>query len=269
LPDTRPDAPLLSRLPTARIVASLCLAPIVVVCILLGDAAFIVLVVAAVTLLAREWLRMCNDGRFFDTIVAFLLPIWAAIASTLLGYPVAAVALLVLGTLVVAIATGGRPWLSGGVLYLGLPGLALVWLRTGFPDGLEIVLWLFLVVWSSDIGAYVAGRLLGGPKLAPRISPNKTWSGAVGGLMFAGVCGGLFAWLARTSDPAVTVVASIGLSIVAQAGDLAESQMKRHFGVKDTGTLIPGHGGLLDRLDSLLLGAVATAALALTGKVPV
>jgi phosphatidate cytidylyltransferase len=269
LPDARPDASLLSRLPTARIVASVCLAPVAVVCIVLGNIAFLVLVVAAVSLLAREWLRMCGDGRFFDTIVAFLLPIWAAIAATLLGYPFAAVALLASGALVVAIATGGSPWLSGGVLYLGMPGLALVWLRTGFPDGLEIVLWLFLVVWSSDIGAYVSGRLLGGPKLAPQISPNKTWSGAVGGLVFAGVCGGVFAWWVNAANPAATVVASIGLSVVAQAGDLAESQMKRHFGVKDTGSLIPGHGGLLDRLDSLLLGAVATAALALTGKVPV
>lgn len=145
---------------------------------------------------------------------------------------------------------------------------SLAWLRTAPQVGLGNVLFVLLVVWASDIGAYIFGRLIGGPRLAPLISPGKTWSGALGGLASALAIG----WGAVLLDPgslsgsknvvhAVLVAGCLG--IVSQAGDLLESGLKRHFGVKDSGRLIPGHGGLLDRLDGLLAAAMAAGALAL------
>jgi phosphatidate cytidylyltransferase len=151
----------------------------------------------------------------------------------------------------------GRGWLAAGPLYLGLPCALLIWLRADAIDGRETVLWLFIVVWASDIGAYLAGRTFGGPRLAPRISPGKTWSGAIGGLVIAGVVGCLVALAFGHEHPARALAIATLFSLIAQLGDLAESWLKRRFGVKDSGNLIPGHGGLLDRVDALLLAALA------------
>jgi len=151
-----------------------------------------------------------------------------------------------------------------GFLYLACAVAGLTWLRGEPTAGRSNVLFLVLVVWASDIGAYATGRWFGGVKLAPAISPGKTWSGAVGGLVAAilvGVAG---------SDAGGYAGAGIlagGFGLVAQAGDLAESAMKRRFGVKDSGALIPGHGGLLDRLDGLLaVAGVATILAILMGR---
>ncbi len=155
----------------------------------------------------------------------------------------------------------GPDALLAGIPYL-VPGIvALPWLRADDATGRENVLFLLIVVWASDIGAYVVGRLVGGPKLAPAISPGKTWSGAVGGLIaaisvawfFSGVLG---------APPARGLLIGACLGIASQAGDLLESAIKRGFGVKDSGRLIPGHGGLLDRIDGLLVAAPAAALLA-------
>jgi phosphatidate cytidylyltransferase len=121
------------------------------------------------------------------------------------------------------------------------------------PAGFRNVLFLVFVVWGTDIGAYLIGRLIGGPRLAPRISPGKTWSGALGGLAAAALAGAG----AGYEHPFAAAVLALLLSVIAQAGDLLESALKRHFGVKDSGTLIPGHGGLLDRLDGVLTAAPA------------
>jgi len=150
------------------------------------------------------------------------------------------------------------PLLIAGIAYILLGAAALAWLRT---SGWESVLLVLLVVWASDIGAYLAGRLLGGPRLAPRISPGKTWSGAAGGLASA-LAVGLVAVSLRPGPVGHALAVAAGLSIAAQLGDLLESGMKRHFGVKDSGRLIPGHGGLLDRLDGLLAAAPVAALLA-------
>ncbi len=152
-----------------------------------------------------------------------------------------------------------RPgWLALGVPYLGVPLAALAWLR-GQEDGRADILFLILVVWASDIGAYVAGRLLGGPKLAPAISPGKTWSGAAGGLVSAMLTGAVVAHLLSPGAPGRAAAVAGLLGIASQAGDLFESWIKRRFGVKDSGHLIPGHGGLLDRLDGVLGAAPAAA----------
>ncbi len=150
------------------------------------------------------------------------------------------------------------PLLWVGIGYILLAAAALAWLRAG---GRGSVLFVLLVVWTTDIGAYLVGRLVGGPRLAPSISPGKTWSGAFGGLACALVVGvGAAAFGDAPLASALAVAA--GLSIAAQGGDLLESGMKRHFGVKDSGRLIPGHGGLLDRLDGLLAAAPVAALLA-------
>ncbi len=150
------------------------------------------------------------------------------------------------------------PLLWVGIAYILVAAAALAWLRAG---GWGSVLFVLLVVWATDIGAYLVGRFVGGPRLAPRISPGKTWSGAAGGLASALAVGLGVALLASGALGQALAVAA-GLSIAAQVGDLLESGMKRHFGVKDSGRLIPGHGGLLDRLDGLLAAAPVAALLA-------
>jgi phosphatidate cytidylyltransferase len=158
--------------------------------------------------------------------------------------------------------SGSGGSLLTGSVYILLAATALTWLRFAALVGRDNVLFLLLLVWSSDIGAYAAGRAVGGPKLAPRISPGKTVSGAIGGLLAAVLVGVAAATMASTPPLRAGIVAGM-LGLVAQAGDLLESFAKRRFGVKDSGRLIPGHGGLLDRLDALLAVALAAGLLVL------
>jgi phosphatidate cytidylyltransferase len=188
----------------------------------------------------------------------------------------------VLALLVAAIATimfyewtrmvrgWGPIWLAGGFLYALFPALALLWIRERTPPslpsderGLSLLVWVFIVTWSTDIGAYFAGRRFGKRKLAPTISPGKTVEGLYGGIAAATLLGGAWA-LATRLGPALLALAPL-LAITAQAGDLFESAMKRRAGVKDSGTWLPGHGGVLDRLDGLVPVAVLTAAAQLMG----
>ncbi|MBV8688437.1 MAG: phosphatidate cytidylyltransferase [Alphaproteobacteria bacterium] len=154
--------------------------------------------------------------------------------------------------LLLALAARRLPFLTG-FLYVTLPALALIALEWA---SVYFVLWAMLVTWATDIFAYFAGRAIGGPKLAPRISPNKTWAGLLGGMAGAGAVGAAWAIFADLGSPFTWVGALMGL--LAQLGDLYESGLKRRFGVKDSGRLIPGHGGVLDRLDGLLPVAAAT-----------
>jgi phosphatidate cytidylyltransferase len=149
-------------------------------------------------------------------------------------------------------------WMGLGVAYVGVPAAGLVLVREAEPSGAAALMFILAVVWATDIGAYFGGRALGGPKLWPRVSPKKTWSGALAGLA-AGAAAGL-ATVAATGSGSLSAALFIGvaLSIAAQAGDLFESAVKRRFGVKDSGAIIPGHGGVLDRVDGLF-GAAALA----------
>jgi phosphatidate cytidylyltransferase len=230
----------------------------------IGGAAWNVLLAACLAGLSIEWAMLCTLPALRGaTLVASLL---ACLALAALGYPIQALAALLPAWLLVWLATrgsGGRP-LAGaaGVIYLGLPAIALVWLRNESPAGLGNVLFVLMVVWASDIGAYLAGRLIGGPRLAPRISPGKTWSGAIGGLLAALVAGiATGAWLGAT--PLAAGAVAVPLALVSQAGDLLESAIKRWVGVKDSSRLIPGHGGLLDRLDGVLAAAPLAALIVL------
>ncbi len=158
---------------------------------------------------------------------------------------------------------GTLPSLLAGGLYLLIGAWSLHWLRGDSVAGLVNVLFLLVVVWSSDIGAYIFGRLLGGPKLAPAISPGKTWSGALGGLVCAMAIGLLVTHLAAPGPLSHALLVAATLSVAAQLGDLLESALKRRFGVKDSSRLIPGHGGVFDRLDGVLAAAPVAALLAL------
>jgi phosphatidate cytidylyltransferase len=163
-----------------------------------------------------------------------------------------------------ALAIGtGRAQLSGiGVLYSALPVVALGWLRGDEPLGFLATIFVLLSVVVTDVAAYAAGRTIGGPKLWPKVSPNKTWSGLIGAVVAASIAGALFSWLSGTGS--AQWLASLGgvLAIIAQGGDLAESALKRHFGVKDSGDLIPGHGGVMDRMDGIVTASIAAALIA-------
>jgi phosphatidate cytidylyltransferase len=157
----------------------------------------------------------------------------------------------------------GAAWYTVGFVYALVPALALLWIRERDVHGLDLLLWAFIVTWSTDIGAYFAGRRFGRRKLAPSISPGKTVEGLHGGIAAATLFGGAWA-LATGLQHALLALAPV-LAVAAQAGDLFESAMKRRAGVKDSGAWLPGHGGVLDRLDGLVPVAVLTAAAQLVG----
>lgn len=157
----------------------------------------------------------------------------------------------------------GVGWLVGGFLYALLPALALLWIRDRSHDKLFLLLWVFIVTWSTDIGAYFAGRTFGKKKLAPSISPGKTVEGLYGGMAAATLLGG--AWAIAFNLPLALLAMAPILAVAAQGGDLFESWMKRRAGVKDSGNWLPGHGGVLDRLDGLVPVAVLTALAQLSG----
>lgn len=153
-------------------------------------------------------------------------------------------------------------WSAFGVLYLGLPILGLVWFRADTDLGLMVIFFLFMIVWSADTAAYFTGRAIGGPKLAPSISPGKTWAGFAGGLITPTLLATGFAlWLGNTSAIALGAVGAI-LAVASQMGDLAESAIKRKFHVKDSGNILPGHGGLFDRVDGLIGASIAAGVIA-------
>jgi phosphatidate cytidylyltransferase len=192
-----------------------------------------------------------------------------ALASALFGGTVFAVLVALIATVMYLewskmLGHWGLSWRIYGFFYCLLPAVALLWIREraeyqGIGQGFDLLIWVFLVVWSTDIGAYFAGRSIGGPKLAPSISPNKTIAGLIGGVLSAAVLAG--AWVYYVRLPASLLWLSVPLAVVAQLGDLFESGLKRRARVKDSGTWLPGHGGLLDRLDGLVPVAVLTASL--------
>jgi phosphatidate cytidylyltransferase len=197
----------------------------------------------------------------------FWMPAVIVGAALCAGFGQAGVGLLVvLAGTAAASFPGGRSGLNFafGFPYLGLAAVALPWLRAGPDAGLANTLFVLAIVWASDIGAYLTGRLAGGPKLAPSLSPGKTWSGAAGGLAGAVLAAlAVAACFSSGFSPSHVGGVAIVLGTISQAGDLLESALKRRFGVKDSGRIIPGHGGLLDRLDALLAVAPAAALLAL------
>jgi phosphatidate cytidylyltransferase len=240
-----------------RLASALILAPIALYALWRGALYWQVLVGVAMFGLAAEWTRLAALNRWNIVIIVAVLCSW--LLAILSGWS-AGLAALLLFTLVTAWRFG---WFAAfGIPYIGIGGFSLLWLRLQPGAGLHDALFLVAVIWATDIGAYLAGRLLGGAKLAPRISPGKTWSGSAGGLLIGGLTGALVAGGGHgISAPALG--AALLLSLCAQAGDLLESAIKRKLGVKDSGRTIPGHGGLFDRLDGFLAAAPVAVILAL------
>ena len=233
------------------------------------DWLFLLLVAIGAALLAIEWGLMTERQAPTRVAAAVALSVLASVFAARLGFQMQhrvseAFVLLVFG----AVAAGlyARTLKASavdaayGVFYVGWPCVALVWLREQ-SDGRAWTILLFAIAWAADVAAYALGNLLGGPKLWPRFSPNKTWSGFLGGLLAAIVASVLVASLASVALPLwAAAVLGLGVGLATMAGDLWESALKRRFGVKDAGHLIPGHGGLMDRVDGLMFAAVAMAA---------
>lgn len=239
------------------------MAAIALVALATGTAGFALMIACAGAVLAWEWTRLCGGGRFgaLGVILAAVVVAAAALGWRHVAWigVVACAAGAVLVYVVAAIDRAHPGWAALGALWIGWPCVALVWLRDQH-GGSRMILWLLVTVWATDIGAYFAGRIVGGPRLAPRISPNKTWAGLAGAIFSSAVVG-IVASLAMRGAPAALALAIGGatLAVIAQAGDLGESWIKRRFGAKDSSDLIPGHGGLFDRVDGLLAAALALA----------
>jgi phosphatidate cytidylyltransferase len=234
-----------------------------------GPPYFDLIIAAAAGLLAWEWSRftapaVSPGGRWRPAI--FIGWTLLAVVFASLFAPGAGLLMAAAAAAAVLIWAPRERWLAAGLVYVAVPCIALLWLRDQGEDGHAIVFWLLAVVWASDIGAYFSGRILGGPKLAPKVSPNKTWAGFFGGAAAAAAIGATAAPLLDAARPSLLVAISVLLGISAQAGDLFESWLKRRFGVKDTSALIPGHGGVLDRVDGLMAAALLLALIGLTGK---
>jgi phosphatidate cytidylyltransferase len=187
----------------------------------------------------------------------------AVVGGNVFAFLVAAVATLMFYEWTRLVRGWGAAWYLSGFVYALVPALALLWIRERDVHGLALLVWAFIVTWSTDIGAYFAGRHFGRRKLAPAISPNKTVEGLFGGIAAATLFGG--AWALATGLGVALLALAPVLAIAAQAGDLFESGMKRRAGVKDSGAWLPGHGGALDRLDGLVPVAALTAAAQLIG----
>ncbi len=241
--------------------------PLAVAAVWFGSPYLPALVVLAAAGMGWEWARL-SDGASPVVATFVVATAVAAAAATAVGAVVVAILVSLCGGIVVwgaslAAKTPAPFWTALGTLWLSLPCVAILAVAAG-TDGRASILWLLAVVWASDSGAYAFGRAIGGKRLAPRLSPNKTWAGALGGLLCAGLVGVAAAWLVG-GTVAIVAAVSVLLSVTAQGGDLAESYAKRRFGAKDSGGLIPGHGGLLDRLDSLLTAATMLGLLMLLG----
>lgn len=214
----------------------------------------------------REWVRLTGKEAYRGEWPFVALPLAVALALPVLnlfwtgwGFLWLALCFVILRAL-----AGWKHWpapsaTAAGLLVIGGPLVAMLWLRGQPAIGLNLVLFLFLVTWANDIAAYFAGKLIGGPKLAPSISPKKTWSGALGGLAAGVATGYAFALVSNSGAPVLMAVVAALLAVVGQIGDLVKSTLKRRSGVKDSGHSIPGHGGVLDRVDGLLAATVALA----------
>ena len=259
---------------TTRFAAGVAMIAVAVVAVYVGGWLFRLLVVAASALMLIEWGDMHRIARRWSYAGALLMAACLLVIPEMLfpvdeideaigpesfnpawrGFAGIAAAALLFGILCRRVSA------LGGFLYIAIPGFALILLDWAW---LGLVFWAMVVTWSTDIFAYFAGRSIGGPKLAPRISPAKTWSGLAGGVLGAALFGWLTAHWFELGSPFLYLGGPMG--VLAQAGDLYESWLKRRAGVKDSGTILPGHGGVLDRLDGFLPVVVVTLGILMAG----
>ncbi|MGH6720188.1 MAG: phosphatidate cytidylyltransferase [Alphaproteobacteria bacterium] len=243
-----------------RVISAGVLAPVAVAAALAGGLVFAGIVLVIALGLAWEWGNLVAAPAWGNAVAVV-----AAWLAAVVHGPVLALTVLVIAAAAVwailrhAVGPSKAGWTAGGALYIGVPAVAILALRARPEDGAILVIGVMLAVWSTDTAAFLVGRAVGGPRLAPGWSPGKTWAGAIGGVLGAGVVAALGIAFDFAKTPLLFIALVIVLSIVSQLGDLAESVIKRHFGRKDSGAVIPGHGGLFDRLDSLLVAAPVLA----------
>lgn len=257
----------------ARALSATILIPAVLAAVWYGGGPFLLLLAISVGLMAVEWSKMSAPNAPAEVAVTITVAVLASVFAAYIGQYPSAWLIMIGGGIVAAIASrhkAERAIDAGyGVFYIAPACIAMTWLRNTAVEGFSWtpgvgVSWtilMFAIVWAADIGAYAVGNLLKGPKLWPRISPNKTWSGFVGGLVIAGLAALGISHLFDAIDLSLGASFVVGLlgGFATMAGDLWESVLKRRFGVKDSGDLIPGHGGLLDRVDGLMFAAIAIA----------
>jgi phosphatidate cytidylyltransferase len=247
-----------------RIVSAILLLPPVLGALWAGGWWFSAFLALGGVLMAREWVQLTVKDRFSPAVLPIIILFLVAgiqLEKISTGNLALGAGVLLLLSLVSAVTKTARPlgWFFAGLVYVILPLAALWWLRQ--VDAM-LVFWVFLVTWATDVGGYFFGKGIGGPKLAPRISPKKTWAGLLGGMLLSGIVGTVLNLGFNVGgDAAMFIVISAGMAVLSQAGDLLESYVKRIVGAKDSGELIPGHGGLLDRVDGLVTTAPAVVLL--------
>ncbi len=244
-----------------RVFSALILAALAFVEVWLGGWMFAVFVSLMAFIVFLEWTAIIGLNAFEGArIRAAVIMLLSLIVLVFFGTSAAGAVLIIFAALAhVSTKMTTREtanWTAAAVTYCGLAAIALVGLRD-IENGIALLLLLFAIVWGTDIGAYFVGRRLGGPKLAPKISPGKTQSGAVGGLLIAMVCAVIVSGLTGVLSPMAAMIVAAIVSGISQAGDLFESYLKRRFAVKDSGSIIPGHGGMFDRVDGLMPAAIA------------
>jgi phosphatidate cytidylyltransferase len=253
---------LMTRELQLRIVSAVVMIAVALIATWAGGLAFRLLCAAIAAAVFYEWLQMARTGeRIEDAKLAIAL--MAAICAVIIAAPDGAVSFAIVIALaalsaIIALANDSSRWIASGLIYAGVAGLSLALLRGTGAEGFKTVILLFVVVWTTDILAYFVGRALKGPRLAPTISPGKTWSGALGGTVAALVLGlGVASWMDTRLSLAALFVLILALSVISQVGDLFESWLKRRFQVKDSSHIIPGHGGVMDRVDGLVAAGFA------------
>jgi phosphatidate cytidylyltransferase len=242
-----------------RIAAAAAMGVLALAAAWIGGLIFVAFWWLAAVVVLWEWQRLIGGDRLAERVLTGAVAIAAAALFALHNWSPGVVAALILGAVAVSWMAGRseRIWAAAGVLYAGALVASVGLLRASPGFGLAAILWLFAVVWGADIAAYFAGRLIGGPRLWTSVSPGKTWAGAIAGALAGALLGLLlFAWTDRL---AALFCLGLAAAIVSELGDLFESALKRRFGVKDSSGLIPGHGGLMDRLDAFVAASVFAA----------
>lgn len=252
-----------------RILSGIVLAALAIGFDYAGPLPFAALVTFVAAMVAWEWSGLVRARGVDAALLVSLGSLVLATILTALGFAAFGLIAVIAGAIaVVPLSFGARPYLTAlGVLYSGVPAVSLLWLHGSAEHGFLAILFLYLVVWGTDTAAFISGKSLGGPKLWPQISPKKTWSGLIGGIVGAV----LAALLLAVFVPGIAMVELCAkaalLALVSQAGDLAESALKRAFNAKDSSNLIPGHGGFLDRLDGFVTAATLAGVIALVTNV--
>jgi len=250
-----------------RIVTGLAFGVVAISALLAGGPWFVILIAVLSALMAYEW-RKISMKEEEPAVAGFqILAVVGAAVMAHFGDLNMAIAFLLAvagaGAMADALLKRTAGWGLVGALYVGFAAICLIGLRGDAVEGKYVIYWLAMTVIATDVGAYFSGRIIGGPKLWRRVSPNKTWAGLAGAMVLSAICSAVFSQLALGYVELFLSLLAALTAIVAQSGDLIESAYKRHFGVKDSGAILPGHGGVLDRLDGMLSATLFVAIITL------